>query len=219
MSKETQNKKKSTIIKDAMVLFIITLIAGFALGLVYEITLPAIEDRKLQAKQDAFSTVYADAAEFIEDATLTRQAGQAAKTVLEPKGYKNITIDEAYVAVDETGNKLGYVMTVTTQEGYGGAITISLGYALDGTVKGMEVLSINETAGLGANAAKDTFKSQFANKKVAKFAYTKTGATAENEIDALSGATITTTAVVDAMNSGICFITDLVEAGNNLGGE
>jgi len=219
MSKEIQNKKKSTIIKDAMVLFIITLIAGFALGLVYEITLPAIEARKLQTKQDAFRTVYADAAKFTEDDTLTSQAKEAATTVLEPKGYKNISIDEAYIAVDDAGNKLGYVMTVTTQEGYGGAITISLGYALDGTVKGMEVLSINETAGLGANAAKDSFKSQFADKKVDKFAYTKTGATAENEIDALSGATITTTAVVDAVNSGICFITDLVEAGNNLGGE
>lgn len=219
MSKEVRNKKKSTIIKDALILFIITLIAGFALGLVYEITLPAIITQKAKTKQEALHTVFAEAAEFKEDAALTLQTKDAAITLIESKGYVNITIDEALNALDASGNKLGYAVTVSTQEGYGGTITISIGIALDGTVKGMEVLILNETAGLGARAAKADFKSQFANKKVDKFAYTKTGATAENEIDALSGATITTSAVVDAVNAGICFITDLVEAGNDLGGE
>lgn len=218
MSKDVETKNKSTIVKDAMILFIITLIAGFALGLVHEITLPAIEAQKLQAKTQAYLTVYAEAAEFAEDDTLTLQTSQAA-TVLESKGYTNITIDEAFIAVDGSGNKLGYVMSVTTQEGYAGTITLSLGYGLDGMVKGMEILTINETAGLGANASEDSFKSQFANKKVDEFVVTKLGAATENEIDALSGATITTSAVVDAVNSGICFVTDLVEAGNDLGGE
>jgi electron transport complex protein RnfG len=219
MSKENKRIKKNSIIKDALVVCVITMIAGFALGLVHEVTLPAIEARHLQTKIEAYQTVFPEAAEFPPDETLTLQAEEAVLTVLEPKGYKNITIDEACIATDEAGNKLGYVLVVTTQNGYGGAITISLGYASDGTVKGMEVLSINETAGMGALAAKSSFKNQFANKKVEQFKYTKTGATEENEIDAISGATITTSAVVDAMNSGISFITDLVEAGNNLGGE
>ncbi len=214
MAKEIKMNKQSTIIKDALVLFVITLIAGFALGYVHEITSPAIEAQNLQAKMDAYRTVFPEAADFIEDETLTLQTKDASK-VLEPKGYTNITVDEALIAADESGNKLGYVVVVTTQEGYGGAITLSLGYALDGTVKGMEILSMNETAGLGAKAKGKDFKSQFADKKVEEFAYTKTGATKDNEIDVISGATITTRAVVNATNSGLCFITDLVEAGNN----
>ncbi|WMJ85726.1 RnfABCDGE type electron transport complex subunit G [Anaerocolumna sp. MB42-C2] len=213
MSNEINVSKKGTILKDALILFAITLIAGFALGFVHEITVPAIEEQNLKAKMEAYQTVFPGALEFKEDKTLTLKTGEAAK-VLEPKGYTNISIDEALIATDEAGNKLGYVVVVTTQEGYGGAITLSLGYAEDGTVKGMEILSMNETAGLGAKASTKEFKQQFADKKVAEFAYTKTGAKNENEIDALSGATITTRAVTNAVNSGLCFITDLVEAGN-----
>lgn len=207
--------KKGTIIKDALVLFLITLVAGFSLGLVYEVTLPVIEARKLEAKTAAYRAVYKEAKEFAADDTLTAQANEAASTVLADNGFKNVTIDEAFIALDNAGNKIGYVMSVTTQEGYGGAITISIGYSVDGVVEGMEILVLNETAGLGSKAGDEKFKSQFADKQVDKFEYTKTGATEENQIDVISGATITTSAVVDAMNSGLCFINDLVEAGNN----
>ncbi len=213
MSKEAEKNKKGTILKDAVILFVITLIAGFALGFVHEITLPAIEAQNLQTKMNAYRTVFPGAAQFQENETLAQKAGEAA-TVLNTRGYTNITVDEALIATDESDNKLGYVVVVTTQEGYGGAITLSLGYAGDGTVKGIEILTMNETAGLGAKAGGKDFKVQFADKKVSEFAYTKTGVANENEIDALSGATITTRAVVNAVNAGISFVTDLVEAGN-----
>lgn len=215
MNKEA---KKGSIIKDALVLFVITLVAGFALGFVYEITLPAIEEQNLQAKLNAYKTVFPDAAEYNAEDSVS-QLIEKAPALLESKGLSNITIDEVLTAADEAGNVLGYVVVVTTQEGYGGAITLSLGYTLDGMVKGMEILSMNETAGLGAKAKGKDFKDQFADKKVNEFAYTKTGAENENEIDALSGATITTRAVVNASNAGLSFLTDLVEAGNNQGGE
>lgn len=202
--------KKNTIIKDALILFAITLISGFALGLVHEITLPAIEMQQIKAKTEAYRTVYPEAAEFKEDSALALQAEESAE-VLSSNGYEKATIDEALIAVDASGNKIGYVLTLTTQEGYKGGIAISLGYGLDGILKGMEVVTINETAGLGAKAAENSFKSQFINKKADKFEYTKTGAAADNQIDAISGATITSSAVVNEVNAGICFITDLVE--------
>jgi electron transport complex protein RnfG len=217
MSKEAGVKKSGTIFKDAAILFIITLIAGFALGFVHEITLPAIEAQQLQAKMDAYRTVFPGAAGFTEEDTLKEKLS-AAPELLTAKGYTNITIDEALAATDGNNNLLGYVVVVTTQEGYGGAITLSLGYRLDGTINGIELLSLNETAGLGAKAGGKEFKSQFAEKKVTEFAYTKTGAKSDNEIDALSGATITTRAVVSAVNSGLCFITDL-GAGNERRGQ
>ncbi len=218
MSDTVKKEKSGTILKDALILFIITLIAGFALGFVHEVTLPAIEAQNLQAKMNAYRTVYSDAADFVAEDSLTQLIGES-PALFESKGITNITVDEALSAADEAGNILGYVVVVTTQEGYGGAITLSLGYSLDGAVRGIEILSMNETAGLGAKAGGKEFKSQFTDKNVTEFYYTKTGAQDESEIDALSGATITTRAVVDAANAGLCFLTDLAGAGNNQGGE
>lgn len=212
------NNSKSTIIKDTLILFAITLIAGFALGIVHEITLPAIETQRLKTKTEAYQKVYPEAVDFIEDEALTLLVADASE-VLSSNGYDRATIDEAMVAVNGAGDKIGYVVTVTTQEGYKGGITVSIGYGMDGLVKGMEVITINETAGLGAKAAEADFKNQFVDKKTEQFEYTKTGAVEENQIDAISGATITTDAVVNEVNAGICFITELIESGNTLGGE
>jgi electron transport complex protein RnfG len=218
MNENAKKEKSGTIIKDALILFIITLIAGFALGFVHEVTLPAIEAQNLQAKMDAYRTVFPEAADFTAEDSLTQLIGES-PALFESKGFANINVDEALSATDEAGNLLGYVVVVTTQEGYGGAITLSLGYSLDGTVNGIEILSMNETAGLGAKAGGKEFKNQFAGKNVTEFAYTKTGAQTDNEIDALSGATITTRAVVDAANAGLSFLTDIAGAGNTQGGE
>ena len=65
-------------------------------------------------------------------------------------------------------------------------------------------LSISETAGLGMKATTDSFKDQFKDKNVEKFTYTKTGATSDDQIDAISGATITTNAMTNGVNAGLC---------------
>ena len=109
---------------------------------------------------------------------------------------------------------MGYVFLVTSNEAYGGSLQLAMGITTDGTVNGISFLSLSETAGLGMEADKDTFKEQFAGKKVDEFKYTKSGAAADNEIDALSGATITTNAVTNAVNSGISYFKS-IEGGNN----
>lgn len=204
------SKKQSTLIKDTAVLFAITLIAGLLLGIVYEVTAPVIAERRLQAKMDAYKVVYQSASEFKEDDVLTEKAMKAAETLFVENGYDTITIDEALVAVDGSGNKIGYVLSVSTQKGYKGNITLTLGYSLDGIITGMEFLDINETAGLGSKAKDPSFKGQFVDKQIEKFTLSK-NATNEGEVDALSGATITSRAVLDAVNAGICFITESAE--------
>ena len=67
-------------------------------------------------------------------------------------------------------------------------------------------------------AKKPEFQEQFAGKQVEQFAYSKTGATADNEIDALSGATITTNAVTNAVNAGICYAGELGAGSAEQGG-
>lgn len=199
-----------TLIKDALVLFVITAVAGFLLGAVYDVTAEPIAKQKQKLKEEAYQSVFADAGSF--------EAFDAsdAQTVLESAGIHAaaVTIEEVMTAVKDS-KPLGYVMTVTDHEGYGGDIQIALGIQMDGTVNGISFLSISETAGLGMKAKEAAFYEQFAGKKVEQFIYTKTGASADNEIDALTGATITTNAVTNAVNAGICYFQNIKSGGGS----
>ena len=119
-------------------------------------------------------------------------------------GFAQETIDEVMEAQDESGNALGYVITVTTKEGYGGDIRFTVGITNNGTVNGIAILDIAETAGLGMKA-EEVLVPQFAETSVEKFEYSKTGATADYQIDAISGATITTNAVTNGVNAGLIY--------------
>lgn len=187
------------IVKDALVLTAITMISGLALGGVYEITKEPIAKQEELTKQEAYKTVLADADSFEE----LEIDGTNGVDIPAKAGYSAQEITGVAAALDTSGNEIGYVYTVVTSEGYGGDITFTMGILMDGTVTGIEMLSISETAGLGMKAAEDDFKAQYAGKKVEKFEYTKSGAAAENQIDAISGATITTNAVTNGVNAGI----------------
>lgn len=192
------NEKKS-MIKDALILFVITLVAGLLLGLVYDVTKEPIAQQKAKAKAEACKNVFAVADSF---ETVMSEDGPTAYFVAGLDS--NVDIDEVMQALDSSGQLLGYVITVTDHEGYGGDIQFSMGVTLDGTLNGISLLSISETAGLGMKAG-DVLVPQFAGKKVESFTYTKSGSTSDSEIDAISGATITTNAVVNGVNSGLLF--------------
>ncbi len=193
-------------IKAVLTLTIITIVAGACLGYFYELTKDPIALKTLETKMNAYRTVFPEAADFKEDSSLNTDS---ASQVLAGEGFKDETVDECLLAVDTSGNTLGHVMTVTTSQGYGGDITISMGVSADGTLNGIEILEIGETAGLGMKADTPEFKNQFSGKQVSRFNYTKTGASADYEIDALSGATITTNAMVSAVNAGLAYAESL----------
>ncbi|MCD8221849.1 MAG: RnfABCDGE type electron transport complex subunit G [Clostridiales bacterium] len=195
---------KGGFIKDAMILFAITLVAGACLGGVYSVTKDPIDAANLAAKNEAYRAVLPDAADFAEDidASLLTTANEA----LAGLSYGNVTVDEAVTAQDASGNEIGHVITATSNDGFGGAVTVSVGILSDGTVNGIEFLTLAETAGLGMNADKPEFKSQYAGKNVTEFSVTKDGATSDDQINALSGATITSRAVTNAVNSAVYFV-------------
>lgn len=185
--------------KNTGIMLAITIVAGLILGFVYQITKEPIARQEAKAKQEACQEVFQDAASFeTMKATTPDDAGWT------EAGYAQESIDEVMSAVDASGNLLGYVITVTTKEGYGGDIQFSIGIRMDGTVNGISILSISETAGLGMRA-EEVLKPQFSDKQVEKFEYTKSGATSENQIDAISGATITTNAVTNGVNAGLYY--------------
>ena len=192
---------KNTILKDTLALVLITLVAGAALGGVYTITADPIAHQNQLAKDEAYKAVFADADTF---EVIIDQEDAQLEAYLDENGYPAQTINEVVKAMDSSGSPLGYAFTVTTSEGYGGDIQFAMGVKDDQTLNGISILSISETAGLGMKADTDEFKGQFADKNVEAFQYTKNGASADNEIDALSGATITTNAVVNGVNAGLC---------------
>ncbi|MCI8958924.1 MAG: RnfABCDGE type electron transport complex subunit G [Lachnospiraceae bacterium] len=194
---------KGGFMKDALVLCAITLVAGACLGGVYEITKAPIAAAELEAKSVAYRVVLPEAAEFVAD-DLTDVIA-AANGEIAGMGFGNVTVGEAVTGVDASGAPVGYVVTSTSNDGYGGAITVSVGIQADGTVSGIEFLTLAETAGLGMNAQKPEWKAQYAGKNVDAFSVTKGGAAADNEINAISGATITSNAVTGAVNAAVYF--------------
>ncbi len=193
----------SKIIRDALALTAITLVSGLALGAVYGITKEPIARQEELAKQEAYQEVFPEAEQF-QTVTLDQELSGQIRSGLDEAGYTQDSIQEVTEALDDEGQRLGYAITVLTTAGYGGEIQFSMGVSLDGTVNGISFLSISETAGLGMKADTEEFRGQFAQKQVEAFTYTKNGASEEDEIDAISGATITTSAVTDAVNAGLC---------------
>ena len=97
---------------------------------------------------------------------------------------------------------MGYIFT-TEASGYGGKLKVMTGISSDGTITGISFLSIDETPGLGMNAQKDSYKDQY-KQPVPENGFTLVkGEAAEGEISAMTGATITSTAVTDAVNAAI----------------
>lgn len=185
--------------KNTAILLVITVVSGLVLGLIYQITKDPIAEQEAKKKQEACQEVFQDAVSFE-----AMEVTAVNPSEWDEAGYSQESIDEVMKAVDASGSLLGYVITVTTKEGYGGDIQFSIGVRTDGTVGGMSILSISETAGLGMRAD-EVLKPQFAGKQVEKFEYTKSGAASEEQIDAISGATITTNAVTNGVNAGLYY--------------
>ncbi len=190
----------NTIIHDTKAITLITLVAGLALGVVHAVTEGPIAFQEAKAKQEAYQAVFENAASFEQVFEGTDADLEAA---LDNAGLRLQDVNEVMTALDDAGNTIGYAMTVTTKEGYGGDIQFAMGVQADGTLNGISILSISETAGLGMRADTDEFKGQLVGKNAEKLVYTKSGATADNEIDALSGATITTNAMTNGINAGL----------------
>ena len=184
------------IIKNTIILTLITVIAGLGLGLVYEVTKDPIAAAQEEAKKEAWQAVFPDAS--LDDFVAAEVDQAVAEQVVADLGVQ-ATVDEVCTVGD-----LGYVVTTTDKEGYGGDIQITVGITTDGTVSGVSILSISETAGLGMKATQPEFYQQYQGKQKESFYVSKDGGNGE-PIDALSGATITSRAVTGAVNTALAY--------------
>lgn len=200
--------KKDNAVKDAAILVIITLVAALLLAFAYEITKDPIAAQKAKKKTEAYAAVYPGLSDTVISEDLQAKA--------EAFAGDGMRVDEAVLAKDASGAVVGLLMTVTTPEGYGGDITLTCGVKADGTLTGISFLTLAETAGLGMKAQEDGFRGQFENKKTDSFALMKGGAVVvegNEPVDVISNATITSEAVVRAVNGALEFAGDILNEG------
>ena len=106
-------------------------------------------------------------------------------------------------AKDASGNTVGYTLKVLPS-GYGGTIELMVGIdSAKGQVSGINVVSNSETAGLGAKATNPEFSDQYKGKPLEELSVLKNGTPGDTEIKAISGATITSTAVTNGVDAAI----------------
>ena len=196
------NKDYVAAAKDALVLIIITLVAGLCLGGIYELTKEPIAHQKELAITESCKAVFPDEEGFAPVASFVLSDAVISETLAAELKQNGITVGNIYTALTADGSLAGYAIEVTSAEGYGGDIRIMCGISADGTLRGISILEIGETAGLGMRA-ESVIVPQIHNLNVSEITYTKTGKTSEDEIDAISGATITTRAFVNMINAAL----------------
>ncbi len=191
--------------KPVIALTLIAAIAGVALSGVYSMTKGTIDLQELQKKTAAYKEVCPEAETFeLVDAAEELIAKQDEKA--SPK------INEFYVGKTADGQVAGYAASVTAK-GFGGDVTMALGLTPDGAVRKIAFTELNETAGLGMEADKAPFKDQFTGRS-GELSLIKGTASGEQEISALTGATVTSTAVVNGVNAGLAFCEEATKGGN-----
>ncbi len=177
-------KNFKELIVPAIVLFVICLVATALLAVTNDVTAPKIEQLAIENEIESRKIVFPAAVSYGEAVT--------------PEGCaEGNTVCEAY---DADGNVIGYV-AVTVEKGYGGDIVVMTGVDAEGKVTGVNILEISETAGLGMNAKNESYLNQYLG--LSGEIFVSKDKPGENSIDALTGATITSRAVTDAVNMAL----------------
>lgn len=191
--------------KDAIILFLITLVSGCLLGVVYQITKEPIEKATIAANNAAYKAVLPEADSFDPDDALTA-AIEGCNADLAGLSYGGVAVESVLKAVDGSGNFVGYVINSVSNDSYGGAVRISIGFKEDGSITGIEFLEISDTPGLGLKAKEPAFKDQYIGKNAESLTVTKSGNAGDTEINAISGATISSNATTNAVNAALYYL-------------
>lgn len=184
-----------------LILMLICAVSGGSLAYVYGITSKIIDERRAKEIAQSMKTVLPSAEDFAElpEADLS--------AIREDKSFADV---EA-VYTGSVGGSVEGIVAKLAASGYGGKITLLVGVKADRSVSGLQVLSHGETPGLGAKITNLGFQEQFIGKGAssAALAVSKDG----GEIQAISGATISSRGVVAGVNTARNLVSTLGFAG------
>lgn len=176
-------------------LFLVTAVTGLILGVVQWATADAIRATRDAERAQALKGVMPDA-----DGFRPLPAASGAESV--------VGAEEAL----KGSESVGYCITVLPK-GYGGPVEIVVGLTPAGTVRAIRILKQSETPGLGAKAVEPFFSGQFENRDGLPLRVVKQQPAAPDEVQAISGATITSTAVVTGVNAAVDYWKRNIEGG------
>ena len=184
----------SDYIRLAGILLLVCVVMAASLGYTNAITYDRIQEQIIKANDEARKEVLpdADAFEILDDNAFSE---------IKSNGKYNF-VTEIYTA-KAGGNVVGYAVKAVPK-GFGGTIDVVVGIGTDGIIQGIKVGNNTETPGLGKNSATPKFQNQFKGKAWDNtINVIKSGTPKDNEIAAVSGATITSRAVTDGVNQAL----------------
>ncbi len=171
----------------ALTLTIICAVMTLALAGTNELTKQQIADAQLETAAHSRMVVLPEADEFTEA--------------------------DGYYEGAAGGNTVGYVFE-TSSNGYGGQIDVMTGISADGRITGVTILNQNETPGLGANILNEGFTAQYMqNVPEHSLEVVKNQIASDGEIEALTGATISSNAVTNAVNQAVEIYNNEIKGG------
>ena len=178
--------KKDTLLNMFIALFVICVVSGGVLGLVYNATKDPIAAAETAKKTEAIKNVLPEFNELKETKV---------KSALE-----DVDIP-FYLAYDANNNFIGAAVETFTNKGFSGNISLMVGILANGTINNISVLQHAETPGLGSKMSESSFKDQFNNKNTTSFNFNvkKDG----GDVDAITAATISSRAFCDAVNRAL----------------
>ena len=193
--------KLENIFKPALVLFIICLVVTAALAFTYNTTKDTIDQRAVLDAENARKEVLSESESFkqLEDDEVIDITEKIPGTGI---------VKEVYEGIKDTGTAgtgtAGFVFNVTNK-GYGGEIDVIVGIDMTGKVTGVKIGKNTETPGLGSKATDKPFLSQLTGivpkgpLKVIK----GESSGKDEEISAVSGATVSSRAIVEAVQAAL----------------
>ena len=198
------SKKEGGIVQLVVVLGLITFLCALILGVINGVTKDKIAQNAVETRNAAMAEIIPDADFEDMDVNLSAEDVAAAGVSL-PAGRTAAAITGVYKATKD-GADAGYCVQVTPK-GFGGVLTMIVGINADGTIAGAKVTSHAETPGLGAKSQADpNWITQYAGQTAdGQLQVTKDGGT----INAITGATITSRAVTDGVNTAAAYVATL----------
>lgn len=174
-------------LRYVVILTLITSLSGLLLGVTERCTREPIEKQQAGQQLAALRAVLPPVDNAPDEDSVTLADGSARRTV--------------YYRGRRQGRIVGVAFRVTSDKGYAGPIAIMIGVAPDGTLTGLEILQQNETPGLGNRIVASEFRDLFVGKKLNGYRWRvrKDG----GDFDQISGATISSRAVVEGVAEGL----------------
>lgn len=175
-------------------LFVLTVVCAALLGAVNYVTKGPIKVQQDNAATEARLAAFPEAVSFEDTkAVISEEYG---------------IVKNAFYALDGNGNKIGAVIGITTK-GFNSGLNLTVGIGADGTIKGVKIGDNNESPGIGKKAAEPDFLDQFIGKPYDNALKVVKTASGDYDIQAITGATVTSKAVTKAVNTAVEFYKQL----------